>query len=53
MFSELLEFIFTTPVELLQSLEIPFGDITINVWKVSVGTAALFLVAYVIRRILE
>lgn len=53
MFTDLLEFIFTTPVELLQSLNIPFGDITINVWKLAIGAGALFLISYVVRRILE
>lgn len=53
MFGDLLRFIFVEPVNFLKSLVIDFGDISFNIWDLSVGVAVLFLVAYIIRRILQ
>lgn len=53
MFGDLLGFIFVEPVNFLKGFVIDFGDIRFNLWDLSVGIAALFLVSYIIRRILE
>lgn len=53
MFGDLLSYIFTQPVQFLRSLVIDFGDISINVWDLSIGVAVLLLIAGVVRRILE
>lgn len=53
MFGDLLGFIFVEPVNFLKSFVIDFGDISFNLWDLSIGVAALFIVSFIIRRILE
>ena len=53
LFSDLLEFVFTKPVELLKSICIDFGDISFNLWDLSIGLAIILLVAFIVRRIME
>ena len=53
MFGDLLGFIFVEPVNFLKSFVIDFGDISFNLWDLSIGIAVVYLVSYIIRRILE
>ena len=53
MFRDLLSFISVDVVGFFQSLVFDFGDFSFNLWDFIIGAAALSIIAWLLKRILE
>ncbi len=52
MLGDTIKLVYETGVKFL-SFEIDFGDVSFTLWQLALGGCALFLVIYLIARILE